>query len=281
MFNGIKNIFPQNGTCYCKIHPEPSGQQQPNPTSCAIFLSSEIPSAPTLDEILRHESLLRNKLLIQYLPSAPCLDLIKLSENLETLLNSIGIEFKENSDVISLAVNDKFLLESPGKDYVMGQLNTRRKEVELKLDGISVPDINDFLTLFSTIFVSLDLSGNKIGNDGVTTLEVSLSYLSRLKSLILSANEIRDKGAIDLARGLSYLSGLEMLNLSHNQIGDIGFLVLKTFISRKSNPKLTIDASHNLISPDRLKIFIEEQKNLKSSKFSKDLKSDGRVIEVT
>jgi len=216
-----------------KVHPEPVRQH--------FWYQPEMPSAPTLADILRGE------------PSAPPLDRIESSENLEKVLNSIGIRFEKNSGLIT--VNNGFLLESPGKNHVVDQLKKRGQEVALKLNRISVPDIKGFLTIFSQTLAYLDLSDNNIGDEEVTMLCDVLSTLMTLKSLTLSGNKIGDRGAIDLAVALGPLSRLESLDLSRNQITDVGLLVLKNDPLSSSRE---LNVSGNLISKKRLAFYLRK-----------------------
>ncbi|XP_015775400.1 PREDICTED: nucleotide-binding oligomerization domain-containing protein 2-like isoform X3 [Acropora digitifera] len=69
---------------------------------------------------------------------------------------------------------------------------------------------------------TLQLSGNRVGNEGADALAKGLKENSTLTSLILDYNQIGDVGADALAKGLKENSTLTLLYLSGNQVRDLG-----------------------------------------------------------
>jgi hypothetical protein len=63
-------------------------------------------------------------------------------------------------------------------------------------------------------WISLALSGNKVGPNGARAIAASLPGLT---SLDLSRNNVRDHGAMAVA---AFLPGLNSVNLESNHVGD-------------------------------------------------------------
>lgn len=71
-----------------------------------------------------------------------------------------------------------------------------------------------------TSLQALELSGKKIGDDGVATLAEGIQHLTLLLVLELEFNEIGNVGIVALSRGLNHLTSLKVLCLSVNEICD-------------------------------------------------------------
>uniref|UniRef100_UPI00398F6D77 MHC class II transactivator n=1 Tax=Pristiophorus japonicus TaxID=55135 RepID=UPI00398F6D77 len=69
---------------------------------------------------------------------------------------------------------------------------------------------------------NVEMSENKIGDEGAERLAEVLSNLTSLEKLTLSRNQIADRGAQELARSLPNLKFLRTLSLYDNIIGDKG-----------------------------------------------------------
>ncbi|XP_044162704.1 NLR family CARD domain-containing protein 3-like [Acropora millepora] len=95
----------------------------------------------------------------------------------------------------------------------------------------------------------LELSGNRIGNEGADALAKGLKENSTLTSLDLSHNRIGNDGADALAKGLKENSTLTSLDLSNNRIGNDGADALAKGL--KENSTLTsLDLSNNRFGND-------------------------------
>ena len=97
----------------------------------------------------------------------------------------------------------------------------------------------------------LSLSGNKIGNDGVTALANACANgaLAQLKMLDLSGNKIGDPGvsAIASACASGALAQCTFLNLGSNKIGDPGLASLADACARgalASLKEVVVDTRH-------------------------------------
>ena len=77
-----------------------------------------------------------------------------------------------------------------------------------------------------TSLETLNLSGNRIGYDGIVALTDCIKSLTSLKELDLFDNEIGGGSAAKLVEGIKYLTSLETLNLGRNKIGKDGAVAL-------------------------------------------------------
>ena len=97
---------------------------------------------------------------------------------------------------------------------------------------------------------SLDLSGNQITDDGVSSLcQVLQTATSKLPKLVLSGNQITDAGVVSLCHALqTETCGITTLNLSFNQITDAGVVSLCQALQKAVCKVKTLDLSLNQIT---------------------------------
>ena len=116
---------------------------------------------------------------------------------------------------------------------------------------------------YNTSLTTLNLHGNKIGDDGAAALAECLKYNRSLTTLNLHGNGIGDYGAAALAECLKYNTSLTTLNLHGNKIGDDGAAALAECL--KYNRSLTTLNLHgNGIGDDGAAALAECMKYSKS-----------------
>jgi len=111
---------------------------------------------------------------------------------------------------------------------------------------------------------NLDLSNNQIGNIGAVVLSKALKSNIFLKVLNLSNNQIKDVGVSALVKELENHVYFEMFYLINNQIGDLGAIVIANALKNNTSLKL-LDLSNNQIRYPGAKVLMnlfEENKNL-------------------
>jgi Ran GTPase-activating protein (RanGAP) involved in mRNA processing and transport len=122
--------------------------------------------------------------------------------------------------------------------------------------------------------IDIDLHGNHIGGEGAAAL-AGLKVNSSLQTLNLTWNKIGDDGAVALAAGLKVNSSLQTLNLTWNKIGDEGAVALAEAL--KDNKSLqTLALCKNQIGDEGAKALAGALKvnssvrhlNLRSNKIS-------------
>lgn len=86
----------------------------------------------------------------------------------------------------------------------------------------------------------LNLSDNKLGNEGVVYLSEALSVNNILKEIILKANDIGNEGAVALAEALQHNSSLTKLDLQGNRIKPQGAVSLSAILKVEIAEKLTL-----------------------------------------
>jgi hypothetical protein len=101
--------------------------------------------------------------------------------------------------------------------------------------------------------LTLDLYGNRIGNEGVAALSASLR--PSVTALGFSTNCIGDTGAMSLAGVIKSNSTLTELNLNCNCIGDIGAVSLAQGLESNS-VMMALYLNHNSITSKGAKAFI-------------------------
>ncbi|OQR84431.1 ATP-binding Cassette (ABC) Superfamily [Achlya hypogyna] len=91
--------------------------------------------------------------------------------------------------------------------------------------------------------LTLNLSGNGLGDDSIRLLSGALATNAALRTLVLSYNDVRAAGAVALAESLGANGTVTHVDLSHNHIGCNG---LVAWLSLKTNSTLeTLLMSHN------------------------------------
>mmetsp|Transcript_340 Transcript_340/g.818 ORF Transcript_340/g.818 Transcript_340/m.818 type:complete len:172 (-) Transcript_340:109-624(-) len=104
----------------------------------------------------------------------------------------------------------------------------------VELDNQEMPEFVAALAKDQSL-VSLDLSCNKINDNGARALENVLGKHKYLKSLNISYNKIGKNGAMALAKQTLDTHNLESLDLSWNQMGDKGVILFAEALS--NNPR--------------------------------------------
>lgn len=143
--------------------------------------------------------------LLESLATCPCLDVVQL------------FEYQQRRPPLS-AKGLAALLASPS----LTQLTLRRMKLRAEDVKLLLPHNN----IQSSQLRSLDLTENKLGDNGATDLVQTLmqgSYNASLRELDLSHNQITSEGCIAVCRALVQTNvGLESLTLARNPVGDQG-----------------------------------------------------------
>ena len=88
---------------------------------------------------------------------------------------------------------------------------------------------------------ALDISGNKIGDNGIAHIATALQTNTTMTKLNISVCSMSDKGAESLARALADNRSLQELSISDNNIGDNGIAHITTALQTNNTLKnLTI-----------------------------------------
>ena len=115
----------------------------------------------------------------------------------------------------------------------------------MKINCESVAAIARGLEYCALYLTKVDLSDNKIGDDGARALAEGLMLCSNLVDVDLMDNAIGDEGAVALAEGLVHCRCLENLLLDSNSIGDDGAKGLADVLVKCENLKsLSLDRNN-------------------------------------
>ena len=102
---------------------------------------------------------------------------------------------------------------------------------------------------------TLNSSNNKIGSDGAQVLSKVLIHCKKLRCLDLTSNGIGDDGAVALAEGLKDLTSLLKLRLGCNKITSKGALALVEVL--KYNHLQHLHLSRNRIGPESMSALVD------------------------
>ena len=102
---------------------------------------------------------------------------------------------------------------------------------------------------------TLNLSYNKIGSGGAQVLSKVLVHCNNLRCLDLTSNDIGDDGAVALAEGLKDLTSLLELRLGNNRITSQGALALVEVL--KYNHLQCLDLSLNSIGSESMAALVD------------------------
>ena len=95
-------------------------------------------------------------------------------------------------------------------------------------------------------FPSLDLGGNRVGDEGAAALAALCRLNPSITCLDLKANLLGDVGAAALAEALLALSGLSVVDVSGNQLSSRGAVALSVAVKAlPATRSLSLDLSDN------------------------------------
>ena len=94
---------------------------------------------------------------------------------------------------------------------------------------------------------TLDISHNKISDDGAIAISEYLRNNRTLQQLDISHNQVSNIGMIEIGKALQTDTTLQMLKISHNNISDDGAVAISEFLEN-NNTLQQLDISHNQVS---------------------------------
>jgi Ran GTPase-activating protein (RanGAP) involved in mRNA processing and transport len=133
---------------------------------------------------------------------------------------------------------------------------------ELNLSNISITRIScDMLykkkTRFYENLTDLNLSKNKIGDEGLFVISDFIQRLLMLRNLNLAEVDSKDKGIASLFPAIANLKSLKKLNISHNHLKDgTGLKAICLYLSQNKNLEV-FDLSQISFSVDNTKLLKE------------------------
>ena len=104
------------------------------------------------------------------------------------------------------------------------------------------------------------LSGNKISNTGLEKLATALHINRTLQKLNISCNKISEEGAIAISKCLRNNNTLLELNMSHNEISNNGIVNIARALQENTTLRM-LDISYNNISDDKGTVSHNLKKN--------------------
>ena len=106
----------------------------------------------------------------------------------------------------------------------------------------------------SNLINSLNLPGNKIGDDGAKAIAEALKENTSVTNLDLSSNAISDEGAKAIAEALKENTTITSLDLDENQIGAAGAKDIVDFIRRNVEllQEVAEEALNNIDATDKV-----------------------------
>ena len=131
------------------------------------------------------------------------------------------------------------LLDSTEHFYSMCKMNFSDTEVIL---------ISAFL-YHNTNLQQLDLSHNRICDDGAVAISECLKNNSTLQELNISHNKVSDDGIINIAKALQINVTLQILDVSHNSLSDNGVVTFSDYL-KENNTLRQLRISWNDIDLD-------------------------------
>lgn len=134
------------------------------------------------------------------------------------------------------------------ENYDAFEIGWSLKEIDFEDEKLGDDRVTSLaLSLNHCKFVKIvDLSGNNISNDSAADLGNMLRSNRIITSLSLRSNNIGDPGAVSLAQGLEANRHLELLHLDKNEIGDVGAKALAKALSVNSTLQ-RLDLFYNYI----------------------------------
>lgn len=105
-------------------------------------------------------------------------------------------------------------------------------------------------------FVQIDLSTNKIGDDGIEKLSKIIPFLEKLEYLNVSMNQISSNGFNKMFESLKQAKSITELNVSGNSLRDLGMVVVASFLEVSSTIKI-INLSYNAIEDKGIELLVE------------------------
>ena len=116
-------------------------------------------------------------------------------------------------------------------------LNKQTRGFELKLPGQGVVESLHLIAKIvrNNSITSLQLMGNKIGDEGAAMIAEALRVNSSLTALNLASTGLGDEGAAGIASALYFNSSLSDLALERNNIGDEGAAMFATLLHVNSS----------------------------------------------
>uniref|UniRef100_A0A7S1JCK3 Uncharacterized protein n=1 Tax=Eutreptiella gymnastica TaxID=73025 RepID=A0A7S1JCK3_9EUGL len=208
-----------------------------------LNIAKELATALLLTSSVTHLDLMGNKLktddaqvLAAALVHCPRLKVLKLSSNqlLDTGARAIAKLVAKTKSLTSLDLTYNQIGDSGAEDMALAMnRNKSLRVLAMEWNEIKRLDrVNDMLTT-NTLLHTLRLSGNRIGNSGVTTLcSGCLQTNNYLTSLDLSLNGIQDDGGSDLRKLMLTNTSLMHITLSRNQISSDTVASIETCADR-------------------------------------------------
>ena len=149
----------------------------------------------------------------------------KISDKYNQLVPSFG--GTSYSQVTEYLLKEKDTFSDEGKELICMNFPGHKKEnFKARLRDDDMKSLIGAYYNWAANLVEIDLSHNKIGNDGSNLISKLLDKAESLRKLNLKSNEISDNGSDKIALSLLNKPELVEVNLNSNLITDKGMLQL-------------------------------------------------------
>lgn len=116
-----------------------------------------------------------------------------------------------------------------------------------------------------TKYVQIDLSTNKIGDEGIEKLSKIIPFMDKLEYLNISMNQISSSGFIKIFESLKQAKSITELNASGNSLKDSGMKGVASFLEASLTIQ-TLNISYNAIEDEGIELLAEGIINNRSLK---------------
>ncbi|XP_065919171.1 protein NLRC5-like isoform X2 [Dysidea avara] len=158
-----------------------------------------------------------------WLKNTATLQVLNVSSNLITNTGT-----REFDDVKSMLQNLDISSNTIGDDGMLAISRWLRNNTTLQVLNVSNNIITSAgtkeLEIIYNVLQKLDISNNRLSDDGALDISNCLNHNSSLSDLNISLNEITDEGAIQIAKAVKSNSSLLQLDISKNCIGIDGLM---------------------------------------------------------
>ena len=136
------------------------------------------------------------------------------------------------------------------------QINANLQSLKLKNITIEGVELISEIVRTNKTLQKLDLSNNKLSDDGTITISDGLKNNTTLLELNISHNNITNKAIKNITESIQVNTTLEKLDLSHNILSDDGATLISSCL-KCNNSLLKLNISHNGITDKGTKEIAE------------------------
>ena len=128
---------------------------------------------------------------------------------------------------------------------------------ENDLTSLEAPAISDMMTCLE----ELDISHNKLGDNGAVILADGIIKNNTLKLLEIGYNDIRARGAIAIANSLTHNTTMEGLGISGNPISGDGAIAIAEAITNNKTLKTLLLGGDDILDEESVMIIMKSMYN--------------------